>query len=110
MKDDVIARRASLLQHLTAVSFVLAIRSLPGYEDIDIGFVSVQLYFCILLNFCLILFFDFSIKWPNDIYYAKKVKLGGIILNTFIMGYETILNIGEYPFYQFFNIFIFVCV
>lgn len=105
MKDDVIARRASLLQHLTAVSFVLAIRSLPGYEDIDIGYVSVNLYFIFFGSQIHLHFVCFSIKWPNDIYYAKKVKLGGIILNTFVMGCETILNIGECSKYLFTNCF-----
>lgn len=40
--------------------------------------------------------FYFSIKWPNDIYYAKRVKLGGIILNTNVMGDEMVLNIGNF--------------
>lgn len=34
------------------------------------------------------------IKWPNDIYYKKKVKLGGILVTAYTMGADTTAIIG----------------
>ena len=36
------------------------------------------------------------IKWPNDIYYQKEAKLGGVVVTTFTLGKETIAVIGEW--------------
>ena len=35
-----------------------------------------------------------SIKWPNDIYYKKEAKLGGIIVTSFSLGEKTVAIIG----------------
>ena len=39
-----------------------------------------------------------SIKWPNDIYYQNKVKLGGILISCFSTSGSVALTavIGEY--------------
>ena len=34
------------------------------------------------------------IKWPNDIYYGKEAKLGGIIATSFTLGQDTTAVIG----------------
>ncbi|XP_012528696.1 biotin--protein ligase isoform X2 [Monomorium pharaonis] len=53
------ARYVSLLQHIAAVALVSAVRSIKGYEDIDL-----------------------RIKWPNDIYVGNSIKIGGILVST----------------------------
>ncbi|CAI8054505.1 Biotin--protein ligase [Geodia barretti] len=50
----------SLLQHIVALSVVTAIRTAPGYEELPV-----------------------CIKWPNDIYYQNRVKLGGVLVSVF---------------------------
>lgn len=69
--DSVIARALPLVQHLVAVSVVSAVRSLPGYESIDIG-----------------------LKWPNDIYANSSIKLGGLIVNSMVEATVAICNVG----------------
>jgi biotin-(acetyl-CoA carboxylase) ligase len=47
----------------------------------------------------------FAIKWPNDVYYDKKHKISGILVNSSIMGNEIFIKIGNF-FYRnlaFFN-------
>ena len=36
----------------------------------------------------------FAIKWPNDVYYNKVNKVGGILVKSSIMGDEIFLKIG----------------
>ncbi|CAK1545560.1 unnamed protein product [Leptosia nina] len=60
-----------LIQHATALAVVRAIRSDPQYEH-----------------------FDFRIKWPNDIYYGRNMKIGGIITTANCIGDDVIINIG----------------
>ncbi|XP_026332395.1 biotin--protein ligase [Hyposmocoma kahamanoa] len=60
-----------LVQHAAALAAVRAIRSQPTYEHLDIG-----------------------IKWPNDIYHRRQVKIGGTITTANCMGDDVILNIG----------------
>ncbi|KAJ2954764.1 hypothetical protein O0L34_g3067 [Tuta absoluta] len=60
-----------LVQHAAALAAVRAIRSLPAYEQLDI-----------------------RIKWPNDIYYGRDVKIGGTITTANVMADDVILNIG----------------
>ncbi|XP_063433359.1 biotin--protein ligase-like [Mytilus trossulus] len=57
-----LGKAASFLQHLTSLAVVEGIRTLPGYQDIDL-----------------------RLKWPNDIYYSDKMKLGGVIVRSTTM-------------------------
>ena len=63
--------RPSLIQHLVALAQVHAIRSRAEYKDIDI-----------------------RLKWPNDIYFGKSVKLGGVIAKGSIIRDDFIVTIG----------------
>lgn len=36
-----------------------------------------------------------EIKWPNDIYYKRQIKLGGILVTAFTIGADTTATIGE---------------
>lgn len=69
--DTILGKCISLLQHLVSVAIVSAIKSLPGYEEIEL-----------------------RLKWPNDIYVGNKIKIGGIIVNTQIVSDLNICNIG----------------
>ncbi|KAA0704444.1 Biotin--protein ligase [Triplophysa tibetana] len=51
-----LGQRVSFLQHLVALAVVEAVRTLPGYQDVDL-----------------------RLKWPNDIYYSNLMKLGGVL-------------------------------
>ncbi|GBP60675.1 Biotin--protein ligase [Eumeta japonica] len=60
-----------LVQHAAALAAVRAVRSDPAYEDLDL-----------------------RIKWPNDIYYGREVKIGGVITNAHVEGDSVCVNIG----------------
>ncbi|XP_061106541.1 biotin--protein ligase isoform X2 [Conger conger] len=66
-----LGQRIPFLQHLAALAVVEAVRTLPGYEDIDL-----------------------RLKWPNDIYYCDLMKLGGVLVNSTLMGPTFHLLIG----------------
>ncbi|KAI4877595.1 hypothetical protein NFI96_015173 [Prochilodus magdalenae] len=66
-----LGQRIPFLQHLAALAVVEAVRTLPGYEDIDL-----------------------RVKWPNDIYYSNLMKLGGVLVNSTVMGSTFHLLIG----------------
>ncbi|KAL0117814.1 hypothetical protein PUN28_008894 [Cardiocondyla obscurior] len=68
-----VGRFISILQHVTAVALVSAIRSIKEYEDIDL-----------------------RIKWPNDVYIGNSIKIGGIIVSTTVVHSQAIFscNIG----------------
>uniref|UniRef100_A0AAY4ENK7 BPL/LPL catalytic domain-containing protein n=1 Tax=Denticeps clupeoides TaxID=299321 RepID=A0AAY4ENK7_9TELE len=66
-----LGQRIPFLQHLVALSVVEAVRTLPGYESIDL-----------------------RVKWPNDIYYSNLMKLGGVLVNSTVMGPTFHLLIG----------------
>lgn len=66
-----LGQRISFLQHLAALAVVEAVRTLPGYEDIDL-----------------------RVKWPNDIYYGNLMKLGGVLVTSSVMGSTFHLLIG----------------
>ncbi|TSK16182.1 Biotin--protein ligase [Bagarius yarrelli] len=66
-----LGQRIPFLQHLAALAVVEAVRTLPGYEDIDL-----------------------RLKWPNDIYYANLMKLGGVLVTSTVMGSTFHLLIG----------------
>ena len=55
-----------LLQHIVGVAVVHGIRSREGYGSLPL-----------------------TIKWPNDIYYQSKVKLGGILVSCLSVGNNT---------------------
>lgn len=38
---------------------------------------------------------DLRLKWPNDIYYSNLMKLGGVLVNSSMMGQTFSLLIGE---------------
>lgn len=69
--QSVLGRALSLIQHFAMVAIVDAIKSIEGYEGLDIG-----------------------IKWPNDLYAAKQIKLGGILTTSTIHSDVAIINIG----------------
>ncbi|XP_026183436.1 biotin--protein ligase [Mastacembelus armatus] len=66
-----LGQRISFLQHLAALAVVEAVRTLPGYQDIDL-----------------------RVKWPNDIYYSNLMKLGGVLVTSTVMGSIFHLLIG----------------
>ncbi|KAL4608729.1 biotin-protein ligase isoform X1 [Arapaima gigas] len=66
-----LGQKIAFLQHLAALAVVEAVRTLPGYEDIDL-----------------------RVKWPNDIYYSNVMKLGGVLLNSTVMGSTFHLLVG----------------
>nr|XP_061817824.1 biotin--protein ligase-like isoform X1 [Nerophis lumbriciformis] len=66
-----LGQRISFLQHLVALAVVEAVRTLPGYQDIDL-----------------------KVKWPNDIYYSNLTKLGGVLVTSTVMGTTFHLLIG----------------
>lgn len=57
-----LGKGASYLQHITSLAVVEGIRTLPSYQDIDL-----------------------RLKWPNDIYYSDKMKLGGVIVRSTVV-------------------------
>ncbi|CAK6977316.1 biotin--protein ligase isoform X1 [Scomber scombrus] len=66
-----LGQRIPFLQHLAALAVVEAVRTLPGYQDIDL-----------------------RVKWPNDIYYSKLMKLGGVLVTSTVIGSTFHLLIG----------------
>lgn len=68
--------RLALVQHIISIAAVSAVRSIPGYENIDIG-----------------------LKWPNDIYAYSSVKIGGVIVNSMVDSTVAICNIGNNKIY-----------
>ncbi|XP_053188230.1 biotin--protein ligase isoform X2 [Scomber japonicus] len=66
-----LGQRIPFLQHLAALAVVEAVRTLPGYQDLDL-----------------------RVKWPNDIYYSKLMKLGGVLVTSTVIGSTFHLLIG----------------
>ncbi|CAM5079186.1 unnamed protein product [Eretmochelys imbricata] len=58
-----LGQRIPFIQHLMSLAVVESVRSIPGYQDIDL-----------------------RVKWPNDIYYSDLMKLGGVLVNSTLMG------------------------
>ncbi|NXC46419.1 BPL1 ligase, partial [Penelope pileata] len=54
-----LGQRVPFIQHLVSLAVVESVRSIPGYEDIDL-----------------------RVKWPNDIYYSDLMKLGGVLVTS----------------------------
>ncbi|XP_068281402.1 biotin--protein ligase isoform X4 [Nyctibius grandis] len=63
-----LGQRIPFIQHLLSLAVVESVRSIPGYEDIDL-----------------------RVKWPNDIYYSDLMKLGGVLVNSTLI--ETTFHI-----------------
>ncbi|XP_041982887.1 biotin--protein ligase isoform X2 [Aricia agestis] len=63
--------RIALTQNVAALAAVLAIRSETPYEGLDI-----------------------RIKWPNDIYYGRSAKIGGVMTTADVMEDKTRIYIG----------------
>ncbi|XP_078088885.1 biotin--protein ligase isoform X2 [Mustelus asterias] len=66
-----LGQNISFVQHLVALAAVESVVSMPGYEDIDL-----------------------RLKWPNDIYYSDLMKLGGVLVNSTLMGATFHILIG----------------
>jgi biotin--protein ligase len=65
--------RLPYIQHIASLALVEAVRGLNGYKDIDI---------------CL--------KWPNDMYYGRNVKIGGVVVSSTADGNTLSAVIGKY--------------
>ncbi|NXD07732.1 BPL1 ligase, partial [Nothocercus nigrocapillus] len=63
-----LGQRIPFVQHLVSLAVVEAVRSIPGYEGIEL-----------------------RVKWPNDIYYSDLMKLGGVLVNSTLI--ETTFHI-----------------
>ncbi|XP_074852365.1 biotin--protein ligase isoform X2 [Carettochelys insculpta] len=66
-----LGQRIPFIQHLVSLAVVESVRSIPGYQDIDL-----------------------RVKWPNDIYYSDLMKLGGVLVNSTLMGNTFHILIG----------------
>ncbi|XP_053697240.1 biotin--protein ligase [Sabethes cyaneus] len=66
-----LGRRLPLIQHLVAVAIVRAIHGMANCDKLDI-----------------------HLKWPNDIYAKRIIKIGGLIINSRLQGNQAIVNIG----------------
>ncbi|KAM9320750.1 biotin--protein ligase [Gastrophryne carolinensis] len=69
--SSLLGQRIAFVQHLMSLAVVEAVRSMPGYEDIEM-----------------------KVKWPNDIYYSNMMKLGGVLVNSTLMGSAFHILIG----------------
>ncbi|XP_034662884.1 biotin--protein ligase isoform X4 [Drosophila subobscura] len=70
--DSPLGSRLPLIQHLIGAAIVNTLRSHPIYGVLDI-----------------------SLKWPNDIYAHGSNKIGGLVVNTTLLGSQAIVNIGS---------------
>ncbi|XP_028608328.1 biotin--protein ligase isoform X3 [Grammomys surdaster] len=66
-----LGQRIPFVQHLMSLAVVEAVRSIPEYEDINL-----------------------RVKWPNDIYYSDLMKIGGVLVNSTLMGETFYILIG----------------
>ncbi|XP_025067832.1 biotin--protein ligase isoform X2 [Alligator sinensis] len=69
--DSQLGQRIPFIQHLMSVAVVDSVRSIPGYQDIDL-----------------------RVKWPNDIYYSDLMKLGGVLVTSTLTGKTFHILIG----------------
>ncbi|XP_068919049.1 biotin--protein ligase isoform X2 [Petaurus breviceps papuanus] len=66
-----LGQRIPYVQHLMSLAVVEAVRSIPEYQDINL-----------------------RVKWPNDIYYSDQMKLGGVLVNSTLVGTTFYILIG----------------
>ncbi|KAK4319414.1 hypothetical protein Pmani_009649 [Petrolisthes manimaculis] len=69
--SSLLGQHLSFLQHLVSLAVVQAVRDLPAYSHIPL-----------------------TIKWPNDIYLGREVKIGGILVEVTTLGSQVIANVG----------------
>lgn len=68
-----LGQRVTLLQHMISLAVIEAVRAHPGYEPIAS---------------------ELRLKWPNDIYFQNRVKIGGVLVKMSVMGTNINANIG----------------
>ena len=99
-----IVKKLSMLQHMVALAVVSAVRTKKGYKvhmprPVPPHNTAQYMYHHVTCctNFISLFFKDLPImiKWPNDIYYKKEAKLGGVIVTSFSLGEKTIAIIGR---------------
>ncbi|XP_037687573.1 biotin--protein ligase isoform X2 [Choloepus didactylus] len=66
-----LGQRIPFVQHLMSLAVVEAVRSIPKYQDVNL-----------------------RVKWPNDIYYGDLMKLGGVLVNSTLLGETFYILIG----------------
>ncbi|XP_049641345.1 biotin--protein ligase [Suncus etruscus] len=66
-----LGQRIPFMQHLVSLAVVEAVRSIPDYEDINL-----------------------RVKWPNDIYYSDLMKIGGVLVNSTLLGETFYILVG----------------
>ena len=66
-----LATHAPLIQHLVALAHVHALRGQPERAHLD-----------------------FRIKWPNDIYFGSRTKIGGVIVKSSVLRDSITVTIG----------------
>ena len=66
-----LGQRISFIQHIVVVAFIISIKERKGYEELEI-----------------------NIKWPNDIYIKRNIKIGGVIVNSSFFDNEFNVVIG----------------
>lgn len=69
--DSPLGKRISLIQHLIMVAIVSSIYEIPGCDCLNMG-----------------------IKWPNDLYVDRSIKIGGIVINSVVANNMAVINIG----------------
>ncbi|XP_062122556.1 biotin--protein ligase isoform X1 [Drosophila sulfurigaster albostrigata] len=69
--DSPLGSRLPLIQHIIGAAIVNTLRSHPQYKVLDI-----------------------ALKWPNDIIANGNNKIGGLVVNTTLLGSLAIVNIG----------------
>ena len=103
--DSNLGQRLPFVQHIAALAAVDAIRNIKGYEVFQINYVVgfilwilhvVKSKLTIKNNQIVHIFknIDVRIKWPNDIYYGKDKKIGGILVNSSIQGRSAYAVVG----------------
>lgn len=69
--QSTLGRSLPLVQHLVMVAIVAAIKRKAGYEDIDLG-----------------------LKWPNDLYANRNIKIGGLMISSSVFVDVAVVNVG----------------
>ncbi|GAB1598650.1 biotin--protein ligase-like [Argonauta hians] len=59
--NSTLGHAPTILQHICGLAMVLSVRQIPGYEDINI-----------------------EIKWSNDIVFNNCIKLGGVLVDSYV--------------------------
>ncbi|XP_040836735.1 biotin--protein ligase isoform X1 [Ochotona curzoniae] len=68
---SLLGQRIPFVQHLMSLAVVEAVRTMPEYQDINL-----------------------RVKWPNDIYYSDLMKIGGVLVNSVLLGETFYILIG----------------